>query len=60
MLVNGQKKSVAEVLADPKYCGLISDEGVITNARYPTDLIMPPVITEKIDLPWPKGFSGSN
>lgn len=60
MLVNGQKKSVAEVLADLKYCGLISDEGVITNARYPTNFIMPPVIAETINLPWPKGFSVAN
>jgi len=60
LLVNGQKKSVAEVLADPKLCGLISDEGVITNARYPTNFVMPPVITEKINLPWPKGFSVNN
>jgi len=38
MLVNGEKKTVAEVLADPKFCSLISDEGVITNARYRNDL----------------------
>ena len=36
VLVNGEKKSVAEVLADPRLCGLLSDEGVILNARYPT------------------------
>ncbi len=46
MLVNGDMKSVAEVLADPKLCGLISDEGVITNAKYRTDFIWP----EKISL----------
>lgn len=60
MLVNGQKKSVAEVLADPKWCGLISDEGVITNARYPTNFTMPPAVVQKIKWPWPAGFSGSN
>lgn len=57
ILVNGEKKTVAEVLADPKLCGLISDEGVITNARYSTN---PPVTipaAEKIDLPWPQKFS---
>lgn len=37
MLVNGREKSVADVLADPRLCGLISDEGTITNARYPTN-----------------------
>lgn len=58
MLVNGEKKSVAEVLSDPKLCGLISDEGVITNPRYPTNLIAP-VPVEKINLPWPENFSAS-
>lgn len=38
ILVNGEKTFVAEVLADRKLCGLISDEGVIKNARYPTNL----------------------
>jgi hypothetical protein len=56
MLVNGGEKSVAEVLADPKLCGLISDEGVITNARYPTNFAAA-VPVEKINLPWPKKFS---
>ncbi len=37
MLVNGGKKSVADVLADPKLCGLISDEGVVTRATYATN-----------------------
>ena len=60
MLVNGRKKSVAEVLADPKWCGLISDEGVITNARYPTNFTLPPAISEKISLSWPKDFNASN
>jgi hypothetical protein len=55
MFVNGQKKSVAEVLADPKLCRLISDEGVITNARYPTNYIWP----EKANLPWQVGFYGT-
>ena len=39
LIVNGETKSIAEVLADPKLCGLISDEGVITNARYPTHFV---------------------
>lgn len=56
MLVNGKTRSVAEVLADPKLCGLISDEGVINDARYPTNLSWP----EKIALPWPEQFSGSS
>jgi hypothetical protein len=60
MLVNGQKRSVAEVLADPKWCALISDEGVVINARYPTNFTTPPAVFDKINRPWPKGFSSSN
>jgi hypothetical protein len=57
MVVNGQQKCVADVLADPALCGLISDEGVVTNARYPTNFVM--TATEKINLPWPERFSAS-
>ena len=56
MFVNGERKTVAEVLADPKLCGLISDEGVITNAHYPTNFVAPPPVAEKINLPWPQNF----
>jgi hypothetical protein len=41
MLVNGKEKTVADVLADPKLCDLISNEGVVTNARYRTDFKWP-------------------
>ena len=59
MLVNGERKSVAEVLADPKLCGLLSDEGVVTNARYPTNFAAG-VPAEKIKLPWPEKFSATS
>ena len=62
MLVNGGTQTVVEVLADPKLCGLISDEGIITNTRYPTNLLTPlplAVAGEKINLPWPQKFSVS-
>lgn len=36
MTVNGTTNTVAKVLADPGLCGLLSDEGVITNSRYLT------------------------
>ena len=39
MLVNGQPKTVAEVLADPALSGLLSDEGVIPDPRYPTNAL---------------------
>jgi len=56
MLVNGQQRLVVDVLADPKLCRLISDEGAVTNARYPTNAVSPPVASEKINLPWPQKF----
>ena len=59
MIVNGAQKPVAAVLADPKLCGLISDEGVMTNARYPTNFIAP-VASEKLNLPWPQKFLASS
>jgi len=62
MLVNSETKTVAEVLADPKLCGLISDEGVVTNTRYSTNPPTPlpsPAVSEKINLPWPQKFSAS-
>ena len=59
MMVNGEKKSISEILADPKLCDLISDEGVVTSARYPTNFVAPPVVAEKINLPWPEKFSAS-
>ena len=58
MIVNGETKTVAEVLADPKLCGLISDEGIITNARYPTNPVAA-AASAKIDLPWPEKFTAS-
>ncbi|MEO5804638.1 MAG: hypothetical protein ABIR24_14020 [Verrucomicrobiota bacterium] len=34
MLVNGVSKTVAEVLADPELAGLLSDEGIVSQAKY--------------------------
>ena len=44
LLVNGERSTVAEVLADPALCGLLSDEGVLANPRYPTNAVTPPVL----------------
>ena len=55
MLVNGEKTTIADVLANPKFCGLLSDEGAITNARYSTNVISVPVV-DKINQPWPERF----
>lgn len=37
MTVNGQPTTVANVLANPELAGLLSDEGMLTNPRYPTN-----------------------
>jgi len=58
MLVNGAQKSVAEVLADPRLCALISDEGAVTNARYSTNFAVLSS-AEKLNAPWPEKFSAS-
>lgn len=39
LVVNGETSTVAQVLADPKLFGLLNDEGVLTNARYPTNFV---------------------
>jgi hypothetical protein len=37
MIVDGATKTVAEVLADPTLADLLSDEGTVVEARYPTN-----------------------
>ena len=39
MSVDGESKTVAEVLADPAFADLLSDEGTIAEARYPTNTL---------------------
>lgn len=38
LTVNGQSTTVTNVLADPNLAPLLSDEGVLTHPRYPTDI----------------------
>jgi len=40
MVLNGETTTVSRVLANPRFASLLSDEGVITNARYPTNLVL--------------------
>ncbi len=35
--IGGQRFKIAELLADPEKCGLVSDEGPMTPPRYPAD-----------------------
>jgi hypothetical protein len=39
MILNGATTSVAQVLADPELCGLLSDQGIVANPCYPTNEI---------------------
>ena len=39
MIVNGLATTVAQVLADPALAGLLSNEGPISNPRYPTNAL---------------------
>jgi hypothetical protein len=56
MYVNGEAKRVADVLADPQLAGLISDEGVMSNLRYPTSF--PASFGNRRSSPlWFEGFS---
>jgi len=41
MTVNGSSTTVGEVLANPDLAGLLSDEGPVTDARYPTNAVSP-------------------
>jgi len=41
MTVNGVSTTVAQVLADPALAGLLSNEGPIADARYPTNAVPP-------------------
>jgi len=41
MVVNGATQTVVEVLANPAFAALLSDEGVVPNPRYPTNALPP-------------------
>jgi hypothetical protein len=56
MFLNGATTSVAQVLADPKLCGLLSDQGVIAQPRYAggesqTNFVMEPEVKVCINSP---------
>jgi len=58
LTVNGRASTIPGVLADPQLCGLLSNEGVITNDAYPTNPIQP-VVFAKMDSPWPQQFTAT-
>ena len=51
MILNGETTTVSRVLADSELAVLLSDEGVITNARYHTSLVVdtPPSTSNRIE-----------
>lgn len=53
MDVNGEPMNITNVLKDPKLAGLLSDEGIITKARYATESVADP---EQRFAAWPEGF----
>lgn len=55
MTVNGQPTTVAEVLADPDLASLLSDEGMLTNPRYPTNE-RSHADSESSQAAWPEHF----
>jgi hypothetical protein len=46
MMVNGESKSAGDILTSPILAGLLSDEGVVANPRYPTNALADPVPTK--------------
>ena len=56
-LLNGQPTNVIALLADPNLCHFLSDEGVITQPRYPTNVL--PATASNANLLWPQGFTAS-
>ena len=59
LTVNGTTKTVAEVLADPALCGLLSDEGVITTSRYETNSL-PALPAPKREISQPQPAARTN
>ena len=58
LTVNGQPTTIPAILADPNLCGLISGEGVIIHASYPTNPI-PAAVNGKTNPAWLNAFTPS-
>ncbi len=41
VIVNGESNTLASAVADPELSGLLSDEGTLSNPRYPTNEVAP-------------------
>ncbi len=59
--VNGEASTVSQVLADPTLSALLSNEGTISDPRYPTNTIAaPPSLPMKTNAPVKPAESGTN
>jgi hypothetical protein len=59
-LLNGHRTNLAMLLANPELCHLLSDEGVLTQVRYPVVPDAIPLSSGKpVELGWPLGFKMS-
>ena len=59
ILLNGQPTNLTAILADPKLCSLLSDEGVIAQPRYPTNFLSSSAVSAPQLGRWPQGFIAS-
>jgi hypothetical protein len=60
VLLNGQRTNITALLAYPELCHLLSDEGILTQARYPVIPEAIPFSSRKpVELGWPIGFKMS-
>jgi hypothetical protein len=62
VLLNGQSTNITAILANTNLCHLLSDEGVITQPRYPTNFLSSaPSSTapQTSNLRWPQDFTTS-
>jgi hypothetical protein len=60
VLLNGQRTNITALLAQPELCHLLSDEGVLMQARYPVIPDAIPLSSGKpVELGWPIGFKMS-
>jgi hypothetical protein len=62
MILNGATTTVAQVLADPKLCDLLSDQGVVEHPRYAsgesqTNFVIEPEVKVCINSPPPGDFA---
>jgi pimeloyl-ACP methyl ester carboxylesterase len=58
-LLNGQRTNIIALLADTNPCHFLSDEGVITQPRYPTNFLATTATERTASQRWPQGFTAS-